>query len=98
MDCANVIFPIILYILGALLLVTLIVLCFKVMQTLKKVNAVIDDVSMKSSKLDNMFNLIDSTTDAISNVSSTIVDFIVGAITGFFSRKDKRKVEDENEK
>lgn len=97
MECANTVFQIILYVLGSVLLVALTVLCFKLMGTLKKIDTVVDDVNQKSRKLDNAFNLIDSTTDAISNFSDTIIDFIAGAITGLFNRKGKKKVEDDNE-
>lgn len=97
MECINTVFPFILYILGAVLLVVLIVLVFKIMETLKKVNTVIDDVNVKSSKLNNMFNIIDSTTDAISTVSDKIIDFVVGAITNLFTRKKKKEELDDEE-
>ncbi len=95
MECVNTVLPIILYILGAVLLITLIIFVIKCMGTLKKINAVVDDVSHKAGKLDGIFSLIDNTTDVISNVGDKVVDFIAGAVTGLFSRKKKKKVEDE---
>ena len=98
MECVNTVFPIILYILGAVLLIALIVLVIKCMSTLKKINHVVDDVSEKAGKLDGVFNMIDNTTDVISSISDKLIDFITGAITGIFAHKRKKKVEDnENE-
>lgn len=47
MECLNVVFPVILYTLGAILLIVLIILCLKVIGTLKKVDKVVDDVENK---------------------------------------------------
>ncbi len=95
MECVNTVFPIILYILGAVLLIVLIIFIIKCMGTLKKINTVVDDVSDKAGKLDGVFSLIDNTTDIISNVGDKVIDFIAGAITGLFSHKRKKKVEEE---
>ncbi len=97
MECVNTVFPIILYILGAVLLVTLIILVIKCMGTIKKINMVMDDVTDKASKLNGVFSLIDNTTDVISNIGDKVVDFVAGAVTGLFARKKKKKVEDGNE-
>ena len=94
MECVNTVFPIILYILGAVLLITLIILVIKCMGTIKKINSVVDDVSAKAGKLDGVFNIIDNTTDVISNVGDKVIDFITGAITGLFARKKKKKEEE----
>ena len=96
MGCLNAIFPVILYLLGIILLIALIVLCFKLFDTLKRVNQVIDDINEKSSKLDNLFNLIDRSTDALSSLTDKAVEFIVGTVVGFFSKKKNIK-EEENE-
>lgn len=94
MECVNTVFPIILYILGSALLIVLIILVIKCMGTLKKINTVVDDVSEKAGKLDGVFNLVDNTTDAISNISDKVIDFVSGAITGLFTRKKNKKMEE----
>ena len=68
MECLNVVFPVILYTLGAILLIVLIILCLKVIGTLKKVDKVVDDVENKVGKLDGVFSIIDKSTDAVSLV------------------------------
>ncbi len=98
MECANTVFPIILYILGAVLLVVLIILAIKCIGTLKRINTVVDDVSEKAGKLNGVFDIIDNTTDMITSISDKAIDFISGAITGLFSRKKRKKDEgNENE-
>lgn len=97
MECLNTIFPVILYILGSILLVVLIMLCFKIMGTLKKVDQVVDDVNIKVGKLDGVFNIIDRSTDAISTVSDKVIEFISGAITKLFLRKKNKKEEKDYE-
>lgn len=95
MECVNTVFPIILYILGSVLLFVLILFVIKCIYTLKKVNTVLDDVSTKVGKLDGVFDLIDNTTDVISNISDKVIDFVTGTIAGLFTRKKKKKVEEE---
>lgn len=97
MGCLNVVFPVILYLLGIILLVALIVLCIKLFSTLKKVDRVVDDISNKSSKLDGLFGIIDKSTDAVSSLTDKIIEFIVNSLTGLFSRKKKIKEETDDE-
>ena len=98
MECVNIIFPVILYILGTVLLVSMIILVVKCIGTVKRINTVVEDVSNKASKLDGVFHLIDNTTDIISGISDKAIDFIMGLITGLFTRKKKNIEEEENEK
>lgn len=93
MECLNVVFPVILYTLGAILLIVLIILCLKVIGTLKKVDKVVDDVENKVGKLDGVFSIIDKSTDAVSLVSDKIIDFVSSAVMKIFSRKKKKKEE-----
>ena len=92
MECLNVVFPVILYTLGAILLIVLIILCLKVIGTLKKVDKVVDDVENKVGKLDGVFSIIDKSTDAVSLVSDKIIDFVSSAVMKIFSRNKKEEV------
>ena len=96
MECMNTVFPVILYILGTILLIVLIILCLKVIGTLKKVDQVVDDVEKKVGKLDGIFDIIDRSTDAVSTVSDKVIDFISSAVVKLFSKK-KKKEEDTDE-
>lgn len=99
MECVNEIFPIILYILGTILLVVLIVLCVKAISAINKVNRTMDDINEKSRKLDNLFTVIDNTTDIISDISDKAVGLVVNGITGIVQKLSKKKGDkEENEK
>lgn len=90
------IFSVILGFLGSILLIALIVLTIKLIKTVNKLNNVIDDVENKTQKLNGLFNIVDATTDALSNISDKVVDFIVNGILGIFNKKNKREeLEDE---
>jgi len=97
MECVETIFPIILYILGSILLVALIVLVIKVIITLKKADKVIEDLEQKSSKLNGLFDMVDNTTDAISQISDKMINFAVNGISRLFSRKSGKGDNNEEE-
>lgn len=91
----DVLFSIIIWLLCSILLITLIILIIKLIKTIGKVDKVIDDVSEKSSKLDGVFNLVDSTTDALSTVGDKMINFIITFISNLVTKK--RKEENKNE-
>ena len=97
MECVNEVFPVILYSLGAILLVVLIILSIKAITTLSKVNRVVDDLNTKSHKLDNLFDVIDNTTDMISDVSDKVVGLVINGITSLIHKIKHKKGEEENE-
>ena len=97
MECLNEVFPVILYFLLSILLVVLIILCVKAIGTLTKVNRVVDDVNVKVNKLNGVFNIIDTTTDALSLASDKIVNFVANGVNNLFTRKKKNKEESELE-
>ena len=89
--------PILIYVLLSVLLVVLIVLGVKLIDTVNKTNAVLDDIEKKSKSLDGIFSTIDNVTDAVSMVSDRLVDGIAGLIGKLFSLRKKRKKEEEDE-
>lgn len=94
----NEVFPVILYLLGSILLVALIILVIKAIKTLAKVNNVVDDINNKSRKLDGLFDVIDNTTDMISDVSDKFVGFIANGFTALVNKvKSKKGDKDKNE-
>ena len=77
------VFPVILYILLCILVICLIVLVIRAIKTLNKVNIMVEDVNTKVNKLNGVFNIIDSTADAVSLVG----DFFSSGISSIFHRK-----------
>ncbi|MGN1000901.1 MAG: hypothetical protein ACI4OG_03080 [Bacilli bacterium] len=97
MDALNMIFPIILYILGSVLLVCVIVLIVKLIYTVDKANEILDNVDRKVKTLDGLFNAIDMTTSTLSSIG----DKLIGGIFNFFekfskNKKEKKKKEEED--
>lgn len=90
----NVLFSVILYILGIILLIVLIVLGIKLIKTVGKIDKVVDDVQEKSNKLNGVFSMVDNAADMINTFSDKIVAGTVGLISSIF---DKRKKEKEDE-
>lgn len=83
-----------LYLLGVVLLVILIILGLKLINTVDKTNEILDDVNDKVRSLDGLFNAINMTTATLSSIG----DKIVGGVTSIFGKivgkKRKKKKED----
>ena len=86
----------ILFILGSILLVVLIVLGIKLINTIGKLDRVLDDVDLKVKSFDKMFSVVDLVTDNMALISDKIVDGIMFAIKKIFN-KNKRKDKDIDE-
>ena len=86
MSEANIFFSIMIYFLASILLIVMIALCVKLIHTLTKVDKVIDDITVKSSKLDNLFNAIDTTADAVNSVSNSIVGWVTTTINRLLNK------------
>ena len=87
MECMKEVFPVILYILLCILVICLIVLVIRAIKTLNKVNIMVEDVNTKVNKLNGVFNIIDSTADAVSLVGDKVVNFFSSGISSIFHRK-----------
>lgn len=81
------------YIALIILVVVLIVFVIKAIGTLSKVDKVVDDISIKSSKLDGLFNIVDATTDVVAGFSDSIVNVISSGVERLFNRKKENKNE-----
>lgn len=70
----------------------------RLLNTLDKVDKAIDDYNQKSSKLDGLFDIVDNTTDMVSNISDLAVDFITKSITNIINKKERKEENNEQEK
>ncbi len=70
-----------------ILVIFAIALVIRLMKTLNKVDSILDDVSKKMNKVDGLFELVDTTTNYVSNFSDKIFSFIQNSIMKLF-RKD----------
>lgn len=87
----------ILLVLGAVLTIVLIVISIKLIRTVNKVNAILDDVEKKVESVNGLFSVVDRITDGVSTFSDIVVNAIVGLIEKVFTRKNKDNEELEEE-
>ena len=101
MDVLNDIFPIVLYFLGAVLLIVVIILVTRLISTVDKVNVLLDDVEDKSQKLNGLFDAIEKLGDTLSVANNKVTGFFAGIASKMFKEKKKKKkkevIEEEDE-
>jgi len=98
LETLSVVMPIILCTLTSILVLVLIVLAFKLMYTIDKINILADDITKKVNSLNGFFSLVDLITDKVALLSDKTVDFISGLFTKMLSsRKNNTKGEGTNE-
>ena len=85
---AMTVLPVVLYILGAILLVALIVLTVKLIITMNKIEEVVDNISGKVKTLDSLFDMIGIVTGRFTSITDKIVDSVALLIEKIFKRKD----------
>ena len=88
---------IILYVLGAILMMMLIALSIKLMGTLNRINDVVDDVNRKMRSLDGFFSLVDYTTEKVTSISDKLTGLATSIIRKVSGNKDEEREENENE-
>lgn len=91
MEFLNAFLPIILYIFGIVLLIVLIILGIRLIQTIDRANRLLDDVEQKVSSLNGFFHIVDTITDNLAFLSDKVVDTVSGFITKIFKRKKKEE-------
>ena len=84
-------------ILSSILLVVLIVLGIKLINTITKVDSIMTDVELRIRKLDKLFNMVDVVTDGMALVSDKLVDSIAFCINKLFVKKDRRESDYDSE-
>ncbi len=87
--------PIVIYFLLIILLIVGIILGVRSIQTLNKIDKVVDDVNDKVQTLNGFFNLIDFTTDKIVSITDRVVDGVSGLIGRVFKHRHKKSDEEE---
>ena len=81
-------FQVILYTTLLILLIVLIALCVKMIHTLNKIDKVVDDVNIKLNKVEGLFNIMDTTTNAIASLNDKVVSGIYGIFHRIFRKKE----------
>ncbi|MDD6879305.1 MAG: hypothetical protein PUD59_03630 [bacterium] len=84
-----------LYTLGSILLVILIILSLKLINTVDKTNEILNDVHDKVKATEGLFNAINMTSNAISSIGDRIMDKLFSLIGRISKNKRKKNEEDE---
>ena len=93
----NSFLTIVLGMLGSILLVVLIILGIKLINTITKVDKILDNVEVKLNSFDKIFSVVDVATDSMALLSDKIVEGIVLLIKKVFRKNDLGKVDDISE-
>lgn len=89
----NEVLPVILYILGAILLVALIVLTIKCTITIHKIDKVVDNITEKVTALDGLFSVINVVSNKFTFITETVVNIVSSLIERITRRKGDKKDE-----
>ena len=97
MEALNETLPVVIYLLLIVLLVVVIVIGIKLIFTMNKVDLLLDDVTKKVHSLDRVFNMIDYTTEKVTMISDTLVNFITSKLKRIikFKKNDEEDEDDE---
>ena len=76
------------------LVIILIILSLKALDTLNKVDAILDNTKRKLENLDGVFNFVDNVSDKLTLVTDTVVGSIVNFITNIFNKKGKGDIDE----
>ena len=93
MEFLDVLLPVLLYSLGIILIIVLIVLGLKAIETLNKVNDLLDDMKEKMDTLNGFFHIMDLMTSKVSVITDTVVNAVTGTIRKFTKKKNKKREE-----
>ena len=76
------------------LVIILIILALKALDTLTKVDAILDNTKKKMESLDGLFNFIDVIDDKLTLVTDTIISSVAGFISGIFNKKKEDGIDE----
>lgn len=87
-----------LYVLGAVLIGALIILVIKLIDSVNRVNSILDSVDAKMKTVDKAFGAVDRIVDSLSLAADKVVDGVASGISKVFSNKKKKKdIKDDKE-
>ena len=88
--------PICVNILLIVLLIVGIVLGVRLINTLNRINEVVDNVEAKINSLNGLFNVINFTTDKITAIGDKVVDGVTSLIRRFSRKKYSNEMEEDD--
>ncbi len=76
------------------LVIILIILALKALDTLNKVDAILDDTKRKLDSLDGVFSLVNTVNEKLTVVTDTVISSIVNFISSIFKKKGKEDIDE----
>ena len=89
--------PVIIYLLLIVLIIIGIIIGIRAIQTMRKLDKVVDNVNDKVESLNGLFNIVDFTTDKISLITDKVDDGASNLIGSIFKKRKRKKYEDDEE-
>ena len=84
--------PVIIYILLIVLIIIGIIIGIRAIQTMRKLDKVVDNVNDKVESLNGLFNIVDFTTDKISLITDKVVDGASNLIGSIFKKRKRKNI------
>ena len=94
-ESLNLTLPIVIYFLLIILVVVGIILGIKAINTLDKVDRMVDDIEEKIESLNGFFKVIDFATDKISSIGDRVFDVVTTLGSKIFFKKKRNRKESE---
>ncbi len=82
---------IVLYISLIIFVISMTVLVIKLITTVNKTNYLVENLTKKAESLDNLFNVLDFTTNKFNQVGELIVGFLTGLVKKIFGSKEREE-------
>lgn len=82
---------IVLYISLIIFVISMTVLVIKLISTVNKTNYLVENLTKKAESLDNLFNVIDFTTNKFNQVGELIVGSLTGLVKKIFGNKEREE-------
>ena len=82
---------IVLYISLIVFVISMTVLVIKLITTVNKTNYLVENLTKKAESLDNLFNVIDFTTNKFNQVGELIVGSLTGLVKKIFGSKEREE-------
>lgn len=82
---------VVLYISLIVFVISMTVLVIKLIGTVNKTNYLVENLTKKAESLDNLFNVIDFTTNKFNQVGEVIVGTLTGLVKKLFGSKEREE-------
>ena len=79
------------YVALVVFIISLIVLCIKLVGTLGKVDYLLDNITKKAESLNGLFNVIEMTTNRFGAIGEAVTSSLMSLVKKVFNKKEKKK-------